>query len=371
MYFSYSPQRSSVARIDYRFELSRKRIIITYRTGAEVTKKFGGIYDTRFNENSRTEYILNLDSGPYDFSEWPFTPLTGLDIIEGSPHLKLLKPYGPEEENKLAIRFPGWNNIDGDFSETDIALKTALTNFQKFSILWTDQLSEIKCQTYNLLTYLLEEYEKINSGTPPFPSPISIRTLKASIFQNTILYIEAAANFLSAIAICINNQIDGSPNKLTSLEQDVIDKLTEANGKYFTLEEKLTCSIKHLNSLLSGNIKIDKGNCNWGKFKDFKKRRNSITHLKIPDHISHSALTLDQVTPSIKITDDDIACCMELLCWFNALLNDTAALIGNERFPNHQNFNDYICGISVKLSCSIANIPSKSTLQKYNIEVFE
>lgn len=371
MYFSYTPQRSCVARIDYRFELSKKRIVITYRVGTEVTKRVSSTYDTRFNENSRTEYILNLDSGPYDFSEWPFTPLTELNIIEGSPHLKLLKPYGPEEENELAIKFPGWNNIDGDISEKDIALKTALTKFQQFSILWTDQLSEIKCQIYNLLTYLAEEHEKINSGTPPFPSPISIRTLKTSIFQNTILYIEATANFLSAIAICINNQIDGSPNKSTNLEQDAIDKLTEANGRHLKLEEKLIYSTKHLNSLLSGNIKIDKGNCNWGKFKNFKKRRDSITHLKIPNQTIHSALTLDHVAPSIKITDNDISCCMELLCWFNTLLNDTAALIGNERFPNHQNFNDYICGISVKLSCSIANIPSKPTLQKYNVEIFE
>lgn len=370
MYFSYSPQRSNVARIDYRFELSRKRIIIIYRTGSEVTKKIGGTYDARFNENSRTEYVLHLDSEPYDFSAWPFTPLTELNIIEGSPHLKLLKPYGPEEENELAIRFPGWNKVDGDISEKDMVLKTALNNFQQFSILWTDQLSEIKCQIYNLLNYLFEEYEKINSGTPPLPSPISIRTLKASIFQNTILYIEAAANFLSAIAICINDQIDGSPNKITSLEQDDIDKLKEANGKYIKLEEKLVFSIKHLNNLLSGNIKLDKGDCNWGKFKDFKKRRDSITHLKM-HHISRSALTLDHVAPSIEITDYDISCCMELLCWFNALLNDAAELIGNERFPNHHNFNDYICAISVKLSCSIANIPSKPTLQKYNIAIFE
>lgn len=370
MYFSYSPQRSNDARIDYRFELSRKRIIVIYRTGSEVTKKVGGTYETRFNENGRAEYVLNLDSKPYDFSEWPFNPLIELNIVEGFPYLKLLKPYGPEE-NELSIRFPGWNKVDGDISEKDIVLKTALNSFSQFSILWMDQLSEIKCQIYNLLNYLFEEYGKINSGGHPLPSPISIRTLKASIFQNTILYIEAAANFLSTTVIRINDQIDGSPNKIASLEQGDIDKLKEANGKYIRLEDKLIFSIGQLNKLLSGNIKIDKGNCNWGKFKDFKKRRDSITHLKIHDHVSRGALTLDHVAPSLRITDDDISCCMELLCWFNALLNDAAELIGNERFPNHHSFNDYICGISVKLSCSIADIPSKPTLQKYNIAIYE
>lgn len=370
MYFSYSPQRSNTTRIDYLFEPSKKRIIITYRTGSEITKKNSGIYEVKFNEITSEEYILNLQSESYDFSEWPFTPLTEFKVVGSNPYLTLLKPYGPEEENDLAIRYPGLNKVDGDCSEKSMALKTSLNDFQQFSLLWMDQLSEIKCQIYNLLCYLSEEYKKIDSGYPPFPSPISIRALKTSIFQDVILYIEATANFLASMVICVNDLLCGAPQSKTSLEQCDIDKLTEANGKYIRLEDKLVFSIDCLNRLLYGNIKIDKGDCNWGRFKDFKKRRDSITHVKIPNHIDHVAPTLDHMVASVFITDSDISHSIELLCWFNALLNDAAKLVGNDKFPSHHDFNDYIVGLLVVISFSIENVPSRKVLQKYNIENF-
>lgn len=370
MYFSYSPQRSTNTRIGYQFEPSKQRIIVTHRLGKEITERTEGNYEVRFNEDSRDEYFLDLSSTEIDINALPGCLLVERKIIDGTLYVKLLKPYGPEEEHDLTTKFPDWNKIDDDANEYSIRRTTSLNDFQQFTLIWMEQISEIKCQTYNLLHHLNEEYKKLNSDTPPFPSPISIRSLKTSVLNNSILYIEAIANFLSSIAVNINNGINGSPIKNITLEQEELDKLTESNGKYIRLEDKLVFSADCISRLTGEKIEVNKGNHNWGIFKDLKKRRDSLTHIKILSENNHNAPTLDYMVASIQITDGDLASSMELLCWFNNILNDIANLIGSERFPNFHTFNDHITVSLVNLACSIADTSSRTILRKYNIGTF-
>jgi len=344
-------------------------MVITYRTGEEIIEKNRGDYNVYFRESSREEFVVRLDSIPHSFDELPFNFLVDFRISEESTYIKLLKTYGPEEESDLAIRFPGWTKNHDIQSEGNIRIETSLSQIQQFSLLWTDQLSEIKCQTYNVLRYLTEEYEKINCGAPPFPSPISIRSLKTSIFHNTILYIEAAANFLSEMAICINDQMDGSSPSINVIPLDDINKLSEAEGRHIKLEEKLVFSIACLNRLFDGDLKIDKGNHNWGKFKEFKRRRDSLTHVKLHKHDRYNTPTLDHMVASVKITDDDLLCSMELICWFNALLDQAVKLIGSQCFATDHNFNDQITGLLIELSAANANVSSRNILNKYGISL--
>lgn len=353
MYFIYSPQRSSDVRIDYYFEPSKQRIIITHRTGIEITNRVNGEYFTYFHEHSRKEYITNLSSTKIDVNETPNPFVIDCKTNDNHPHLKLLKPYGPEEEFDLSIRFPSWNRIDGDCSEHDINRKTSLNEFQKFNSLWVDQLSEIKCQIYNLLCLLVEEYKKINSTKSTPPSPISIRAIKTSIFQNAILYIEAVANFLSAVAVNIDNGLAGAPKKKIPLEQEDLKKLNETNG-YIRLQDKLILSTECLNKLIGSSIKIDKSSHHWGRFKDFKKRRDNLTHIRVPINDGYRTPSMDNMTASVKITDGDIEKSVELLQWFNSTLNRVAESIGHDSLPNHYNFNDYIAVLMASLATSIS-----------------
>lgn len=367
MYFSYSPQRSSSTRIDYLFEPSKHRIIIAHRIGKEVTERVEGNYVVIFQEESCEKYILNLKS-VNDFKSLPGRLLRECKVVDQDFHVKLLKPYGPEEEHDLSIRFPGWNKVDSDIDEYKTSRITSLNEFQQLTLLWMNQISEIKCQAYNLLCSLDNEYKALNTEVPPFPSPISIRTLKTSILNNVILYVEAIANFLSAISLNINYGIYGSPEIKTSLDQDAIDKLTEANGKYIRLEDKLVFSAECLSNLMGSDISIDKGNHNWGRFKEFKTKRDSITHIKILDNSPQNVPSLDYMIASIQISDSDLVVSAELICWFNSLLNEVACVVGSELFPNFHNFNDHIVGFFVNLASSVSGISNHKIIQKCNIE---
>lgn len=370
IYFSYSPQRSSDTRIDYKFETLGRRVIAIYRTGKEITERNGGHYEARFQEYSREEFVLSFSLVASRDDSLPGRLLVDRKVVDGNFHLTLLKPYGPEEEHNLAITFPGWNRIDDDGNESSVNRKTSLSDFQRFALLWMNQLSEIKCQTYNLSCYLAEEYKNLNSEIPPFPSPISIRSLKVSILNNVILYIEASANFLSAIAININSDLPGSPTKKHSLSYEDLIKLAEAKGKHERLEEKLVFSPACISKLIGKTVEIKKSDNNWSVFKDFKKRRDSMTHIKSIGEDEHGALSLDSMVASVRITDSDLVRSVELLCWFNNLLNEVARSVGSERFPNFHNFNDYTVGLLVNITSSIASTPNRPILNKYNVESF-
>lgn len=322
----------------------------------------------RFREENREEYIVRFSSVGSDIKFLPGQLLIDPKTIDGCFHTKLLKPYGPEEHNDLTIRFPTWNKIENDADESSINRKTSLNEFQKFTLLWMDQLSEIKCQTYNLSCYLAEEYKKLNSVGPAYPSPISIRSLKASVFNNVVLYIEAVANFLSAMAINIDNELAGSPLKKSSLRQDDLGKITETNGEHIRLEDKLVFSVQCISELTGIHLGVNKGDHNWETFKNFKSKRDSMTHIKIYDDHGQNILSLDHLLASTKITDGDIVRSVELLCWFNNLLSEVANVVGSNRFPGLQNYNDSTVGFLVDVASSIAGVQSRSIFRRYNIE---
>lgn len=341
MYFLYSPQRDSNRRIEYQFEPSKKRITIICRSGREIAERLNGGYDIRFHEEHQEKYVWNFNSPEENDESLPQGILIDKRIEDGELRVKLLKPYGPGEEHNLALKYPDWNRVDNDTSEYALSLKTSLSEFDKMLLSWCEQLSEIKAQTHNMLCYLNGEYKNLNSNNTPFSSPISIRSLKTSVFINSVLYIEAVANFLSALAVNIDDQVSGSPTKICSLCSEEIKDLNENDGKYLRLEKKLEFSLICISKIIGETVKVDKGNHVWGRFMEFKKKRDSLTHVKVKEN---RVFSLDEMVGAVKISDNDLFLSMELICWINEVLNNVFRSFDVKRFPISNNFNDILVG---------------------------
>lgn len=368
MYFLYSPQRNSNRRVEYQFEPSKKRITIIFRFGRELAERLKDGYDIRFHEERQEKYVWNFNSPEGNEKSLPEGLLIDQKIVDGELYVKLLKPYGPEEENNLALKYPDWNRVDNDTSEYALSLKTSLSEFDKLVLSWSEQISEIKAQTHNMMCYLDGEYKNLNSSNPVFSSPISIRSLKASVFINSVLYIEAVANFLSALAVNIDDQVSGSPEKIFSLCSEDINKLSEVNGNYLRLEDKLVFSLSCISKIIGVEVKIDKGNHVWGRFKEFKKKRDSLTHVKIK---KNSVFSLGGMVGAVKISDNDLFLSMELICWINGVLNDVFRSFDVKIFSNLNNlnnFNDVLVGYMIDLAADVSGNSSEGIYKNYEID---
>lgn len=366
MYFLYSPQRNSNRRVEYQFEPSKKRIIITSRYGRELAERFEGDYGFRFHEEHQEKYVWHFNSSEENEESLKEGLLIDQKMVNGELHVKLLKPYGPEEEHDLALKYPDWNKVDDDASECSLSLKTSLSEFDKMVLSWSDQLSEIKSQNHNMLCYLSKEYKNLNSDVPPFSSPISIRSLKTSAFNNSVLYIEAVANFLSALVVNVNKQVSGSPTKVTSLCLEEINKLTEIE-RYLSLEEKLVFSLSCISKVFDVEVNINKGNHIWGRFKKFKNKRNSLTHVKVR---GKGVFSLDEMVGAVRISDNDLFLSMELVCWINEVLNSVLKSFGGRQFLISNNFNCILVARMIELAADISGNSSKGIYKKYEIEKF-
>lgn len=365
MYFLYSPQRDSNRRVEYQFEPSKKRITIICRSGRELAERLKDGYGIRFHEEHQEKYVWNFNSPEENDESLPEGLLTDQKIVDGELHVKLLKPYGPEEEHNLALKYPDWNRVDNDASECALSLKTSLSEFDKLVLSWSEQISEIKAQTHNMLCYLNGEYKNLNSNNPPFSSPISIRSLKTSVFINSVLYIEAVANFLSALAVNIDDQVSGSPTKIFSLCSEDIKKLNEIDGNYLRLEDKLVFSLSCISRIVGVEVKIDKGNHVWGRFKEFKKKRDSLTHVKVKEN---SVFSLGEMVGAVKISDNDLFLSMELICWINEVLNNVFRSFDVKIFSASNNFNDILVGYMIDLAADISGNSSKGVHKNYEID---
>jgi hypothetical protein len=365
MYFLYSPQRDTKRRVEYQFEPSKKRITIICRFGRELAERLKGGYDIRFHEEHQKKYVWNFNSPVRNDEPLSEGLLIEQKIVDGELHVKLLKPYGPEEEHNLALKYPDWNRVDDDTSEYALSLKTSLSEFDKLVLSWYEQMSEIKSQTHNMLCYLNGEYKNLNSNNPPFSSPISIRSLKTSVFINSVLYIEAVANFLSALAVNIDDQIIGSPMKIFSLCPEDINKLNEINGNYLRLEDKLVFSLSCISKIIGVEVKIDKGNHVWGRFKEFKKKRDSLTHVKVKEN---SVFSLGEMVGAVKISDNDLLLSMELICWINEVMNNVFRSFNVKMFSISNNFNDILVGYMIDLAADISGNSSKGIYKNYEID---
>lgn len=341
MHFEYNPQRNNRLRISYEFIPSTNKIIITVTTGLESIEKTNGLYTTIFKPATEEKYFIdfNITKEPTK-EELPEGIITIAEKINGESHIKLLKPYGPEEDNLLHITFPSPFEITEDCKEEGKS-KTSLNSFEISILSWTKQLSEIKNQIHNLLVILKEEYSKINKIPPA--SPITIRSLKTAILTNTIMHIETISNLMMEIYKGINRNSKGFPKKMNGAPQPakIYKKDNHSLGK---IEHSLT-TIKALTG-----IHIENPSENTPEIKNFtklKKIRNNITHIKKPNTDPHS---LDSTPASVKITDEDIIQCTESILFFNELLTEAIENTTKQK----QELNDLTCARMYLIACEIS-----------------
>lgn len=365
MYFSYSPQRNENIRIDYSFNITEKIIIAKYRQGREVTKKKNGIYDSYFVEDSCCEYFISICDEKLNFENLPVKFIVERKVENDNEYLVLFKPYGPEEESLLFITYPGVNEAYDGATDKDMSLTSSLNSFEKLHVLWREQLVEISSQTYNIMFYLSEEYEKISNTTTSFPSPISIRSFKTSVLQNTILYIEASANYISEIIFKLFDGTDLPYDLSKEIDENDLVDINETNGKHIRLEVKLEESIKIINKFFDSSISIGKGNHVWGNFKKYKRMRDNITHIKKPNHNINP--TFDNVLGVVTISDADLFNCIELICWVNCILDDVVRTVWKSGFYNK--YNDYMIGFLVGLCSKITGCDGRKLCNKYGVEI--
>lgn len=367
MKFIYSPQRSSNSRTEYFFDTENQKITVIYKLGKEVTERINGVYIDRFSIQEEQQFEINLNSIEDDIKKTPIAFITEYFFDEESKvNLKLLKQYGTDENNDFVISFPDWNTVPFNAHDYEIKKTTIFSEFEKLIHIWRNQLNEILCQTYNLCIYIDEEYKKINNNTPPFGSPISIRSFKSSVLQNAILYIEATANFLVSIAVAINSETNGAPLKKEKLCDCEIDKLLERK-KYIRLEDKLIFSAEKISFLLGINIAINKDDNHWSTFKRLKKTRDSLTHVKIENHTGYINPSLDSMLSSKIILDKDLFEAAGVIYWLNTFIDELFSSIPiSDRYHNGS-FNTHATILLLKVTSSINSIPIKTILKKYKI----
>jgi hypothetical protein len=325
-----------------------------YRQGTEGFERKGGEYVDTFIVREEQRYdidLRSLENAP------PSTPINFVleCFIDADSivSLKLLKQYGADEEDDFSITFPSWNVVSQSGYDYEIDKTTSFTKFDELVAVWRKQLTEIIAQTYNVCWHLSEEYKKIASQSRPAGSPISIRSFKTSTLHNTILYVEAVANFLVSIAIAINAQVDGAASRKRELTGEEIEKLEEKNNKYMSLEEKLVYAIGKINELSGMTSKIDKSNPNWDKFKKLKRIRDSLTHVKIKEVSGYASPTLDRMLSSVRILDKNLVDCVTVIHWINCFMDDFFYLLASRHSPLARPFNDPLVSCLMNLVSSI------------------
>lgn len=118
----FSPQRSSNTRTNFYFDLQKRRILVFYKIGREKNVRTSGEYNSKFLEEHEERYIVRLDYIEEDTMNTPIRFVTEYSIKEdlNNSSIKLLKQYGPEEENDFSITYPDWNVISGNIDESSI-----------------------------------------------------------------------------------------------------------------------------------------------------------------------------------------------------------------------------------------------------------
>lgn len=187
------------------------------------------------------------------------------------------------------------------------------------------------------------------------------------MLQNTILYVEAVANFLVSIAIAVNAQLEGTPPKKRTLSESEIEKLMETK-KYNALEEKLAYAVEKINDLLGTTSKIDKSDSSWVTFKSLKKTRDALTHVKIKSLSQYVELTLDSMLSSVRILDKDLLDCVGTIYWINSFMDDYLDSIVVKKSSSAHSFNDLIVSSLFALTSSISGFSMKEVLSKYRIK---
>ncbi|WP_447043014.1 hypothetical protein [Vreelandella sp. H-I2] len=239
---------------------------------------------------------------------------------------------------------------------------TSLNEFEELIHTWRKQLSEILTQTYNLCFYLNNEYLAVNNDSPPLGSPISIRSFKASILSNAILYIESIANFYISIAIGINSSCPGAPQKKNHLTDKELDKLLEINN-FLSLEKKLNFSIAKINKLTGSNVDLTK-DCRWDDFLGIKEKRNLLTHAKIKNHKEHINTSLDNMISSVKVTDMDLMKCIETMIWINRFTDVLFDEISIKKDFHNFSFNSHDVFLLLRLVSIINETDYDNSLEK-------
>lgn len=340
MKFCYVPQRSDTSRILYYFYPSQNSIVVIHRTGETKHIRTNGVYDEVFIEHKVDEYQLLLDDITHFTAKQEFQFIVEAYFNnESELCMRLLKHYGANDKNRFGVIFPDWNDINSDCKDYElITLNSTLSKYDQLLYQWRDHLAEILCQLYNLCNYLNTEYRRINADTPPFGSPISIRSLKTSIIQNLILYIEVIANFLVELTISVNKEIPGCRTPSHHLEITEIEKITEKR-KYLRLEDKLEAAMGMLAHLFEKEYRLNKGNHMWAKFKNLKKKRDALTHIRIKSDNPSNPLSIDTVIPELKILDSDLMEGIEIVSWFNSQIDELFDFINLRKNHNNESFN--------------------------------
>ena len=337
--------------------------MVVYRQGIEGFERKGGEYVDTFIVREEKCYDIDLRSLANGLPKTPINFVVECFIDADSVvNLKLLKQYGADENDDFAITFPSWNTISVSGYDYEIDKTTSLTKFEELVAVWRIQLSEILAQTYNVCWNLNEEYKKLASQSPPVGSLISIRSLKTSTLQNTILYVEAVANFLVSIAIAVNVQLEGAPLKKTELTENETAELLEK--KYMALEKKLVYAIDRINAISGITSKIDKNSPNWARFKKLKKIRDSLTHVKIKNVSEYVGPTLDSMLSSVRILDENLLDCVRVVHWLNCFMDDFFGSLVTKQSSFARSFNDTVALLLIELGSSINGTTVEEVLSK-------
>jgi hypothetical protein len=341
--------------------------VIIHRTGETKYIRTNGVYDEVFIEHKVNEYKISLDDITHllENKELPFI-VEAFFNNESELCMRLLKHYGADDKNRFEVIFPDWNDISTDCMDNELLnLNSSLSKYDQLIFQWRDHLGEILCQCYNLCNYLNTEYSRINADTPPFGSPISIRSLKTSIIQNFVLYIEVIANFLVEVTISIDKEISGCRTPLHHLEVPEIEKITESR-KYLRLEDKLEITMGMLAHLFNENYQLNKSSHMWSKFKNMKQKRDALTHTRIKSESTSNALSIDTVIPELKILDYDLVEGVEVISWFNAQVDGLFNSLNMRKNHNNNSFNEYTIILLFNVVAHINCVSVKKLIDKQN-----
>jgi hypothetical protein len=367
MKFCYVPQKTHTSRINYHFYPSQNYMKIIHRTGKTKYIRTDGVYDEIFIEDKVDEYEVSLNDITNFIRKQKLPFITEIHFNDDSELcIRLLKHYGTDDERCFEIIFPDWNDINTDCIDNELSnLNSSLNKYEQLIFQWRNHLDEILSQCYNLCNYLDSEYSRINSDIPPLGSPISIRSLKTSIIQNFILYIEVFANFLVEVTISIDQGIPGCRASLHSLEESEIERITERR-RYLRLENKLEIAMGMLAHLYNEDYQLNKSSHMWSKFKSLKQKRDALTHIRIKAENTVNILSIDTVIPDLKILDHNLIEGLEIISWFNSQVDELFDYLNLRKNHNNDSFNNYMVVLLFKVVSHINMISANEIIDKQN-----
>jgi len=347
--FKFSPQVSDHSRTQYFFQPQDERITLRYVTGATEIKKIDGLYTEVFIPKSEKDYVLDfagtktLEEMNDQLARCPIRFLIeyGRDGI-GDVKVRLLKQYQQTEGSDPRLSFPDWYRVSDAKWDHEISdLKTELSPYMILISKARGLFNELITECWNVAQLEADEIRRFNAAVPPYGSPITVRSLKISLLELTFVYIESVANFLSSLALSVDGGINGCPSPICRLSATERAHLEEKSG-FVRLEEKLISYPELLSRLYHKGYKLDVSNHHWGLFKQLKRKRDAVTHVRFKPEDSLIDLRIDVPRPAVEISDETIFDAVRVIYWINEAVTRLFDDLGLQKGYSNTSFNDVL-----------------------------